>query len=251
MVRKGKSAMKTQIYDDFSSKKLDDGKWSILSFPSPDGSVWRYEEPNAEVEVCDGVLRITADPFTLKHDRIHMFDDPKHMYVSTRQFDLPKTGPVSFEVDMAIENYGCNADDLRDGFAAFNVLDLATAMVFDFIVTNTKIGVIYERLLVPNLTDEATAFTYLVEAPFVKVRNKPREFHNYRIEIDRGASRAVWYVDGKRFFRVDQLPVDVSKITIGMGLFTLKPPHPRLGSVSNHGQGASGYWRTFKTTSPP
>src|SRR2546430_10149020 len=49
---------------------------------------------------------------------------------------------------MGAETYRGNADDLRDGFAGFNLMDFSTGMIFDFISTGQKIGAMYERLLI-------------------------------------------------------------------------------------------------------
>ena len=83
---------------------------------------------------------MTVDPFTRKHDQVHMFDDPKQLYVSTRTFPVSPTGTTVFEVEMGAETYRSNADDIRDAFAGFITLELATGMVFDFVSTGERWG---------------------------------------------------------------------------------------------------------------
>ena len=175
-----------------------------------------------------------------------MFDDPKQLYGSTTTLPVSRDRVTVFEVEMGAETYHGNADDLRDGFAGFNVMDFSTGMIFDFISTGQKIGAIYERLLIPGLTDEKTAFTYLIESPFSGVRTEPGKMHHYSVRLDAAKRRAEWHVDERPFFKAEEVPVSLGEITLGFGLFTLKPIDPSKGSVSVHGQGATGIWKNFQ-----
>ena len=235
----------TVLYDDLSKGKVDLSKWKLLSFPVGNGQVWTYEEPRARLEPRDGGLALTVDPFTRKHDQIHMFDDPKQLYASTRTFPVSPTGTTTFEVEMGAETYRSNAEDIRDAFAGFITMELATGMVFDFVSTGRKIGAIYERLLIPGITDEKTAFTYLVESPFAGISTTPGRLHLYSVRLNPGRRKAEWFVDGRPFFRAEGVPVEPKELTLGFGLFTLKPVDPAKGSTSIHGQGAKGIWKNF------
>ena len=119
-------------------------------------------------------------------------------------------------------------------------------MIFDFVSTGRKIGAIYERLLIPGLTDEKTAFTYVIESPFSGVRTEPCKMHHYSVRLDAAKRRAEWgHVDARPFFKAEGIPVALGEITLGFGLFTLKPIDPSKGSVSVHGQGGTGIWKNF------
>ncbi len=239
----------TVLYDDLSKGRVDPSKWKLLSFPLGNGQVWTYEEPRAKIEPRDGGLALTVDPFTRKHDQVHMFDDPKQLYVSTRTFPVSPTGTTTFEVEMGAETYRSNAEDIRDAFAGFITIELATGMVFDFVSTGRKIGAIYERLLIPGITDEKTAFTYVVESPFAGINTAPGRLHQYSVRLNAAKRKAEWYIDGRPFFKAERLPVEPREITLGFGLFTLKPVDSIKGSTSVHGQGASGVWRNFRYVS--
>jgi hypothetical protein len=234
------------LYDSLSGGKIDPAKWKILSFPMGDDKTWTWEEPKAHIESKMGGTAITVNPFTRKHDTVHMFDDPKHLYGSTRNFPVLKDQTTVFEVEMGCETYHSNADDLQDAFAGFILMDFSTGMIFDFVSTGRKIGVIYERLLIPGLTDEKTAFTYLIESPFSSVQTEPGKMHHYAVRIDAARRRAEWLADGKMFFKAEGVPVEPKEIMIGFGLFTLKPPDRTKGSVTIHGQGATGIWKNFR-----
>ena len=239
-------ATETTLYDDMSKMNVDPSKWKILSFPMGNGETWTWAEPKARLESKAGGLALSVDPFTRKHDTVHMFDDPKQLYGSTKSLPVSRTGVTVFEVDMGCETHRSNADDLRDAFAGFILMDFSTGMIFDFVSTGRKIGAIYERLLIPGLTDEKTAFTYLVESPFAGVRTEPGRMHHYQVRIDAPRRRAEWLLDGRSFFKAEGVPVEPKEIMLGFGLFTLKPVDPLKGSTSIHGQGATGIWRNFR-----
>ncbi|HYY92095.1 MAG TPA: DUF6081 family protein [Candidatus Dormibacteraeota bacterium] len=234
------------LYDDMSKGKIDPTKWKILSFPMGNGETWTWKEPKARIEPKSGGLAITVDPFTRKHDKVHMFDDPKQLYGSTRAFPVSPDRETVFEVEMGCETYRSNWGDLRDGFAGFILMDFSTGMIFDFISTGRKIGAIYERLLIPGVTDEKKAFTHLIESPFSGVWTEPGKLHHYTVRIDASKKRAQWLADGKPFFKAEGIPAAPKEIMIGFGLFTLNPVHPDKGSTSVHGQGATGIWKNFK-----
>jgi Family of unknown function (DUF6081) len=234
------------LYDSMSKGQVDHSKWKILGFPMGNGETWTWEEPRARFEAKNGGLAVTVDPFTRKHDRVHMFDDPKQLYGSTTTLPVSRDGVTVFEAEMGAETYRGNAADLRDGFAGFNVMDFSTGMIFDFISTGQKIGAIYERLLIPGLTDEKTAFTYLIESPFSGLLTEPGKMHHYSVRLDAAKKRAEWHVDEKPFFKAEGIPVSLGEITLGFGLFTLRPIDSSKGSVSVHGQGATGIWKNFR-----
>jgi len=240
----------TNLYDDMSTGRVDPSKWKILSFPMGNGQNWTWEEPKAKISSRNGGLALTIDPFTRKHDTIHMFDDPKQLYGSTRTFPVSIDRQTVFEVDMGAETYRSNAEDLQDAFAGMILMDFSTGMIFDFVTTGRKIGVIYERLLIPGVTDEKTAFTYLIEAPFSGIKTKPELMHHYSVRIDAKNKRAEWTVDGRAFFKTENIPAAPKEIQIGWGLFTLKPVDSEKGSVSVHGQGATGIWKNFRYSIP-
>src|SRR2546425_3815822 len=138
----------TNLYDDMSKGRIDPSKWKVLSFPMGNGENWVWEEPKARISSRNGGLALTVDPFTRKHDKVHMFDDPKQLYGSTRTFPVSRDSVTVFEVEMGAETYRSNAQDIQDGFAGFITMDFSTGMIFDFVSTGRKVGAIYERLLI-------------------------------------------------------------------------------------------------------
>jgi Family of unknown function (DUF6081) len=234
-------------YDTFTSGAVDGHKWQVLQLPTPDGDLWSYGDPEARVEARDGTMQITVDPFRLKHDKVHMLDDPKHLLVTPEPIALAKGSATTISVEMACETYNGNPDDLLDGMIGLVVGDFSTGMIFDWVLSATRAGVIYERLPIPGVTPEGGGFSYVVQSPFVAL-NSPGRFRRYEVTLDGRAATCEWRVEGRSFYRAHGIPVAVASVTLGLIVCTLLPPDPDRGSVSVHGQGARGSWRRLTVT---
>src|SRR5947199_3868761 len=116
-----------------SKGRVDPSKWKILSFPMGNGENWVWEEPKARIASRNGGLALTVDPFTRKHDKIHMFDDPKQLYASTRTFPVSRDQVTVFDAEMRAETYRNNGEDLQNTITALILMDIATDMICDFI----------------------------------------------------------------------------------------------------------------------
>ncbi|MGQ4599330.1 DUF6081 family protein [Nocardia sp. R6R-6] len=229
-------------YDDLNGPDLRADRWRFLEVPLGADRTWRYADPAAETEIEDGTVTVRINAFTRSHAEVQILDNPKHLLVSTEAFDLT-TGSRTFAVEMAAANIGATGEDYRDGFAAFNVLDMGSAQVFDLIATSRSAYAIHERLLVPGVVPTEQAFTHVVHAPLAGVDIKPGEFHRYAVTIDRSAGTVGWYVDDSPVYttRAARLPVTAQ---IGFGIITLHPIEDGH-STSLRGQGLHGSWRNF------
>ncbi len=239
--------MNATVYDTFTSGQLDTSKWRPLQLPMGDGNMWSYEDVEAKVKAENGTMEITVNPFRLKHDSIHMLDDPKHLIVSPQPIEVAEQGTTRVSCEMACESYNGNSDDLLDGFIGLVVADFSQGMVLDWILSGTRAGIIYERLPIPGVTPEGESFTHVVQSPFVAT-NSPGEFHRYEVALNPSQHSCEWLVDGHRFFITRDVPVDMKSVTLGLLVCTLKAPKPEGGSISNHGQGATGFWRHLTTS---
>lgn len=218
-------------------------RWEVLEIPLADG-VWRHEEPALRTSIADGVVELRVERFERSHDTVQIYDNPKHLIVSPTKYDVPRRGESVFSVHMAVENIAGNPLDYRDGFAAFNVFDLANADIFDHIATGKRALVVHERLLVPDAVDPADAFTWIVEAPLALDEFDPTGFHEYVIAFDPAARRVRWFVGDRLTFEARE--VDVPRtLQVGLGLFTL---HPLANgrSVSLRGQGMAARWKKLQ-----
>lgn len=228
-------------YDDLNGPDLRDDRWRFLEVPLGDGQTWSYADPSARTDIEDGTVSVRIDTFTRSHSDVQILDNPKHLLVSVQEFDL-NGGPRTFAVEMAAENIGSTGEDYRDGFAAFNVLDMGSAQVFDLIATSKHAYAIHERLFVPGVVPEEQAFTHIVHAPLAGIDIKPAEFHHYAVTIDRGACSVSWSVDAtpstphmyricRRLFRSDSASSPCIRSVTAKHLL--------------RGQGLHGLWRKF------
>ncbi len=229
-------------YSNFSSIVTGEGDWMPAGFPLEDGSFWQYQEPNAVVIVQDGFLRVAAVPYTRHHDAVQILDNAKHMYFSTRMFETPAGGSISFSFDLAAIIVGGRDGDLYDGFVSFNVLDFTTGAALDFFVGNDVMATVYGKLPFPGVPDHQPSRGPKYFCLFEEIRGatRPGELHRYEIAYDSGVDRVTFLMDGAEVRRYSNVPFKLGPCTLAMGLMTEKDIEPGKGSVSCHGQGAIG-----------
>jgi hypothetical protein len=220
-----------ELYDDFAQIRINEDKWQIGAVPLGDDQLWHYRDSNAEVSCRDGRGLIDITQFSQCHDQVPRLDNPKHLYLATRSWDTSQ-GRVSIKTTMAGHVTG-DVHDYRDGFAAFNVLDFASAMVFDIVTNGRHIWAIFERLLIPGQTTPEEAFTEVIE---LEVSTAPMREHVFQVSYDRAAGSVHYAVDGRERLVRTRLPVEVEQLTTGFGLITLQPIQNGR-STSCRGQG--------------
>ena len=98
-------------YDELSGPDLDPARWAPTRLPLPTGGEHIPLDPNAELAVGEGEVRVTIPRFSLSHDRFQSADSPKYLIFSTRQFELPPDRPATFAVDLAVNNIGGQPGD--------------------------------------------------------------------------------------------------------------------------------------------
>ncbi|WP_406460063.1 DUF6081 family protein [Streptomyces sp. NBC_01622] len=101
----------------------------------------------------------------------------------------PGTGPVS----------GSGVADTRAGMGGMLCVDLGSGLVLDFLLTNDRVWVLYERLGRPG-TGHGT-FTY--EIPVAE--RSPDRRHQCAVRVDRARGTAVWSLDGEEVLAVPDL----------------------------------------------
>jgi hypothetical protein len=228
------------VYDDFTGPELDTAKWTFLTYPFPDGSAHVCAEPNAQVAVGNGAYSVRIERFENQHG-VQIIDNPKHLMYSTTMFPLPDHGVADFSVKMAAQGIGTVPFDYRDGFAAFNILDLANGWVFDLAASSEHIVAIHELLPLPGVNN---AFTHCIEAPLSKLECAPGLEHTYTVSLDTADSAVTWEVDGRTVYHLPGAILP-SRVQIGFGIFTLHPVVDER-SVSLRGQGFQATWRDLR-----
>jgi Family of unknown function (DUF6081) len=229
-------------YDELRGPDLDAARWSPARLPLPTGGEHLPLDPNAELAVGGGEVRVTIPRFSLSHDRFQAADSPKYLLFSTRQFELPPDRPATFAVDLAVENLGGEPADYRRGMAAFHVFDLPVSKrVFSVIGTSTRVFAMDEQLG-PWGGDEP--FIHVIESPYEDFDDDLTRLRACEVTLDRSSSTAVWRVDGHKVYENRGTFVP-ERVRIGFGIWTMLPIRDGRGR-SLEGQGLNARWRRFR-----
>jgi hypothetical protein len=210
-------------------------------FPLPDGSFWRYREPDATVVVEHDKLRVTAVPLTRFHDSVQVLDNAKNMYFSKARVLTPDSGEVSVELGMRARVIKGRDQDLYSGFASLNLLDFTTGLALDWFVANRTAATVYGRLRFPGVpaadsdNPERPRYFCLFNQPDAVV-TQPGEWHRYRVAYDKSAATVRFFFDGVEVDTYHDVPVAMDQFLVALGIMTEKPLGEQ-GSVSLVGQG--------------
>ncbi|MBH5316940.1 hypothetical protein I6N90_03845 [Paenibacillus sp. GSMTC-2017] len=221
---------------------LNDGEvWKIGGFPLPDGSFWKYREPNAVVIVRNSILYVRAT-LSRSNDQVQILDNAKHMYYSAKPVVVPETGEISFELNIRARTQNTVAGDLYDGYVSLNLLDFTTGGALDFFASNDQYASVYGVLPFPGVNVPETEGTrYFCVFKEDQEAFIPREFNTYKISYNRNNDEAVFYVNGVEVRREQHIPVKFNEFTVALGIMTEKDLGPE-GSVSVHGQTVIAEW---------
>jgi hypothetical protein len=218
----------------------DDCDFEYAGFPLPDGTFWRYREPEATVVVEHDRLRVAVHPLTRKHDRVQILDNAKNMYFSRARVVTPDVGEVSVEAGLRARIIDGRDEDLYSGFVSIHLLDFTTGLAFDWFVANRKAASVYARLRFPGVepADEDNPerpryFCVFHEADRVLAAG---EEHRFQIAYNRGTDTVRFVIDGDVADVYTQVPVKMGQFIVALGIMTEKPI-ATTGSVSLFGQG--------------
>jgi len=223
--------------------------WEYGGFPLPDGSFWRYREPNAAVIVEAERLRVRVGQITRFNNQVQILDNAKNMFFSTKKFETPDEGEMSVEWEMTARCTGTRPRDLYDGFVSVNLLDFRTGTALDFFVCNDVIATVYARLPFPGVPEpqdpeNAVRPKYYSDFNELPVETKSGQVHRYRISYSKSKDEVRFFVDGQDAGVYIEVPSKVHSFVIALGLMTEKGIEQGK-SVSVHGQGLTGEWGPF------
>ena len=242
------------VYDDFSGPNLDPEKWIKAFYHLPDGTAWLYYDPNTKLKVAQGKCIIEVNPFSRKNDKMQICDNPKTLLASVQRIGASEGVKLSVESAVGCRTFNNNPEDIWDAFITLNLFDFQSGLVLDFVLNGHKLVALYERLYMPGITDERTAFSKYYTVP---VETEPEKLHHFKISYSQSDDKAEWFVDGEKVWEVIDIPVKSTGFHLGMGLMTLKPimplefPYYFPKSTSLHGQGAKGIWSAFSIYKEP
>jgi hypothetical protein len=225
--------------------------WVYGGFPLPDGSFWRYREPNASVVVEGERMRVSAK-LTRANNDVQILDNAKNMFFSTRRFEVPERGEISFEWDGQARCANTASGDLYDGFVSVNLLDLSMGVALDFFTCNDVIASVYALLPFPGVpeppdVEDAQKPKYFCDFNELSLPTTPGQKHRYRISYHRGRDEVRFFVDGQEISAYSEVPVKMNGFLIALGLMTEKTIDQGK-SISVHGQVLTGVWGKFTIT---
>jgi hypothetical protein len=231
-------------YDELRGPDLDPAHWEQPPLPLPDGSEHAPLDPNAELAVGDGEVRVTIPRLSLSHDEFQAADSVKYLTQSVRQFELPPDRPVTFAADLAVENIGGEPMDFRRGIAAFQVADLeASTRVFSVTGTSTRVFAMHEQLRMGG-GGAGDRFVHVIESPYEDFDDDFTQFRACEITLDRTSSTAAWHVDGHKLYEAHGTLIP-ERARISFGIYTQLPIRDGR-SRSLGGQGMDARWRRFR-----
>jgi hypothetical protein len=230
------------VYDELTGPDLDAAGWSPARLPLPTGGDYIPLDPNAEVAVGDGEVRVTIPRFSLSHDTFQPADSAKYLVFSTARFEVALDRPATFAVDFAVSNIGGDPGDFRQGLAAFHVFDFdVSKRVFAVCGTSTRVLALHEQL---GAWGAGEPFYYVVESPYEDFDDDFTRLRRSEITLDRSSSTAAWHVDGHAVYQAHGTFIP-ERVQIGFGIWTQLPI--RAGhSRSLNGQGMTARWRGFR-----
>lgn len=126
-----------------------------------------------------------------------------------RGFEVPADGTVECAATLSARGLGGARHpfgaavpdpdgDVRLATAALITMDPLSHVVCDFLLTNTRVHALYERVPFPG--ERYAAFSYAVPV----ASRTPGAWHRLSVRYEAGGTRVVWRVEGVEVFRVDR-----------------------------------------------
>lgn len=227
---------KESLYDSYAGPSIDSSKWFNLEFPMPDGSKYVAEEPGAKITVKEGKLTVAIKKFTKTHP-FQPADNCKFLVLSTEDFEIPKSGTITFSATISAEPRKSTAYDIRDGFAALVVGDMNTGAIFDLASSGDITFAIHEQLPYPGVDNP---FTRLISDPLFAESSARGKAIECKIIFDTSNKTVTWSANGNTVHVAENVSMPPA-VKVGTGIFTL---HPVVDGVSKslHGQGMTASW---------
>ena len=231
------------MYDELRGPDLDAARWSPARLPFPTGGEHIPLDPNAELAVGEGEVRVTIPRFSLSHDTFQPADSAKYLIFSTGQFEVTPERPATFAVDLAVQNIAGDPGDFRRGMAAFHAFDFEVSKrVFAVCGTSTRVFAMHEQVGVFG-GGAGEPFYHVVESPYEDFDDDFTRLRACEITLDRSNSTATWRVDGQKVY--DAHTFIPERAQIGFGIWTMLPDRDGR-SRSLDGQGLTARWRGFR-----
>jgi Family of unknown function (DUF6081) len=240
------SAGQVELYDDFKSPGVDGGpdpaRWVIGQMENEGQVLWVWRDENLQPVVGGGRCALDIPVFSLSHDTVGIFDNPKVLYCTKKLWDT-SGGALSFRTRLG-GIFNGDDKDYRDGFACFHVLDFVTGTVMDVATSGRKFWAIFERLPIPGLVSPVEPF---IDFHDLGVDTEPGHMHDVELWYDPATATGRWLVDGEVKLEL-HVPMRPQSVFLSLGVLTLWPQVDGK-SVSCKGQGGTGLFGPVEVVS--
>src|SRR3954453_9383624 len=151
-------------YAELRGPDLDASRWTPAPLPLPTGARHIALEPDAQLAVGDGEVRVRIPRFTGWHDALQTVDSVKPLVLSPRRFELPPDRPATFAAEVAVQNLYGEPADYRRGVAALPVADLdASQRGVSLCGPSPRVLAMHEHLAFGGPSEP---FVHVVESPY-------------------------------------------------------------------------------------
>jgi hypothetical protein len=168
-------------------------------------------------------LHLHDVPMSSTSDDVH--DAHKYFAMSTRRWAIPAHGQITVTADVRALTPGVQPGrvlpttgrvllDGQQAAATLHLTDLGgTGVVFDWFVGERTAFALYERLMLPGVT-QATAYTQIVQELTLPPSALPDGRHRYAIRFVRAPGaldRVEWLLDGSMVMSVDHIGIPLDR----------------------------------------
>ncbi|KAK5583502.1 hypothetical protein RB653_005098 [Dictyostelium firmibasis] len=184
------------------------GKWAHFQFGS-------FVAEQGALSKEDGYLRLESNPFT-STTALSVLDHIKYLAVSNQVYTIPEGGSLFSNFSVRGKAFGNKnhpfpsdlvkddiESEIRFATGSLNVLDFKTSIVADFMISNSKLYALYERLPFSRgqLGDYA-AFVYTI--PIADITDQSK-FMDVSVEFNYQKKSIHWYLNDREVFKVEHV----------------------------------------------
>ncbi|KAM9994658.1 hypothetical protein ACTFIZ_007788 [Dictyostelium cf. discoideum] len=196
--------------DDSGGGGGGDGKWNNFQFGS-------FVAEQGTLSKEDGYIRLESNPFT-STTQLSVLDHIKYLAVSNQVFSIPQGGSLfsnfsirgkafgnknhPFPLDLVQQND--IESEIRFASGSLNVLDFKTSIVADFMVSNSKLYALYERLPFSRGEELGNYAAFVYTIPVADIKDQLK-FIDVSVEYNSEKKSIHWYLHDKEVFKVDQV----------------------------------------------
>ncbi|KAN0029497.1 hypothetical protein ACTA71_007626 [Dictyostelium dimigraforme] len=191
------------------NKLNGDGKWVNFQFGP-------FVAEQGTLSKEDGFIRLESNPFT-STTPLSVLDHIKYLAVSNQAFSIPQGGSLFSNFSVRGKAFGNRnhpfpsdlveqdiESEIRFATGSLNVLDFKTSIVADFMISNSKLYALYERLPFSRGEQLGNYAAFIYTIPIADI-NDQSKFNDVSVEYNDEKKSIHWYLNDKEVFKVDRV----------------------------------------------